>query len=325
MKSIMSSPQKCLRVTLSAAILTVTTMLSSTPQQAQRVAGDLWLTGSVTLNGTPVTSGITVFDSSRIKTARSSSATVNLGKLGRIKLEPEAEMILQFAQGLIGGTQLAGLIAVSANKGVKAKVSTPHVLVEADGTAVGLVSIDVKPEYTCVMVNRGTARLTAGQKVSTLQQGQALSFDARGPEKSSHCEGLKSSSLAKPVPAAGAVTAATLIPLTVSAVASARGVVVTPHTTPSEVVPQSSPPPTANNTNNPTTPIKPPPPFSVCNCKYDRDGKPLSNDQRVTIRHVLPNGRCQTLTVDCNGLLGHFNLNGTPRANHAQDECGMCL
>ena len=243
MKSIMSSPQKFMRVILYAVILTVTLTFSSIPQNAQRVAGDLWLTGAVTMNGTSVTSGITVFNNSQVKTARGSSATVNLGKLGRIKLEPESEMILQFANGLIGGNQLAGLTAISANKGIKSKVTTPHVLVEADGSNVGLVSIDVKPEYTCVVVNRGSVRLTAGPKVSYLSQGQALSFNARGPETMSHCEGLQSSRLAKPLAVAGAVTAATLIPLTRDAFASVRGTTVTPSTTASEVTNQSSPPP----------------------------------------------------------------------------------
>ncbi len=324
MKSIMSSPQKFLRVTLSVVILAVTLTLSSVSQNAQRVAGDLWLTGTVTLNGTSVTSGIAVFNNSQVKTAYSSSATVNLGKLGRIKLEPESEIDLQFANGLIGGNQLSGLTAISANKGIRSRVSTPHVLVEADGADVGLVSIDVKPEYTCVVVNRGNFRLTAGQKVSFLNQGEALSFDARGPEKVNHCEGLKSAGLAKPLAVVGAVSAATLIPLTRDAFASIRGTTVTPNTTTTQVTNQSSPPPTANATNNPTTPVKPPPPFSVCNCKFDKDGKALSNQQRVMICHVLPNGKRETLTVDCNGLIGHFNLNSTPRNGHLDDVCGMC-
>ncbi len=324
MKSIMSSPQKFMRVTMYVVILTITLTLSSIPQNAQRVAGDLWLTGAVTMNGTSVTSGMTVFNNSQVKTARGSFATVNLGKLGRIKLEPESEMILQFANGLIGGNQLAGLAAISANKGIKSKVTTPHVLVEADGSDVGLVSVDVKPEYTCVVVNRGSVRLTAGQKVSYLSQGQALSFDARGPEKESHCEGLTSSRLAKPLAVAGAVTAATLIPLTRDAVASVRGVAVTPGTTAGEVTNQSSPPPTSTATNNPTTPVKPPPPFSVCNCKYDKDGKPLSTAQRIDICQVSPTGVRTSAIVGCAQLLLYFNLNGTPRAGFEQYSCGIC-
>jgi hypothetical protein len=324
MKSIMSSPQKLMRVTLYVVILTIALTFSSIPQNAQRAAGDLWLTGAVTMNGTAVTSGIAVFNNSQVKTARGSSATVNLGKLGRIKLEPESEMILQFTNGLIGGNQLSGLTAISANKGIKSKVTTPHVLLEADGSDVGLVSIDVKPEYTCVVVNRGNVRLTSGQKVSYLSQGQALSFDARGPEKVSHCEGVRSSHLAKPLAAVGAVTAASLIPLTRDAVASVRGITVTPTTTAGEVTNQSSPPPTSTATNNPTTPVKPPPPFSVCNCKFDKDGKPLSTNQRVDICHVAGNGNRNSLIVDCNALLGHFNLNGTPRAGHLDDVCGVC-
>lgn len=324
MKSTMSSPQKFMRVTLYAVILAVTLTFSSIPQNAQRVAGDLWLTGAVTMNGTSVTSGITVFNNSQVKTARGSSATVNLGKLGRIKLEPESEMVLQFANGLIGGNQLAGLAAISANKGIKSRVSTPHVLVEADGADVGLVSVDVKPEYTCVVVNRGNFRLTANQKISYLSQGQALSFDTRGLEKVSRCEGLKSASLAKPLAIVGGVSAATLIPLTRDAFASIRGTTVTPNTTATQVTNQSSPPPTATATNNPTTPVKPPPPFSVCNCKFDKDGKPLSNNQKVDICHVAGNGNRNSLIVDCNALLGHFNLNGTPRNGHLNDVCGIC-
>ncbi len=324
MKSIMSSPQKLMRMILYVLVLAITLTFSNIPQNAQRVAGDLWLTGAVTMNGTAVTSGMTVFNNSQVKTARGGSATVNLGKLGRIKLEPESEMVLQFANSLIGGNQLAGLTAISANKGIRSKVTTPHVLVEADGTDVGLVSIDVKPEYTCVVVNRGSVRLTAGSKVSSLSQGQARSFDARGPEAISHCEGLRSARLAKPLAIAGAVTAATLIPLTRDAFASVRGTAVTSSTTAGEVTNQSSPPPTATATNNPTTPVKPPPPFSVCNCKFDKDGKALSNTQRVDICHVAGTGNQNSLIIDCSGLLGHFNLNGTARNGHSNDVCGIC-
>ncbi len=320
----MSSPQKLMRVILYVLVLAMTLIFSNIPQNAQRVAGDLWLTGAVTMNGTAVTSGMTVFNNSQVKTARGGSATVNLGKLGRIKLEPESEMVLQFANGLIGGNQLAGLTAISANKGIRSKVTTPHVLVEADGTDVGLVSIDVKPEYTCVVVNRGSVRLTASKKISSLSQGQALSFDARGPEAISHCAGLRSARLAKPLAVAGAVTAATLIPLTRDAFASIRGTTVTPSTAAGEVTNQSSPPPTATATNNPTTPVKPPPPFSVCNCKFDKDGKALSNTQRVDICHVAGNDNRNSLIIDCSGLLGHFNLNGTARNGHLNDVCGIC-
>jgi hypothetical protein len=324
MKSITSSPQKFMRVLLYFVVLSVVVTFSNLPQQAQRVAGDLWLTGAVTMNGTSVTSGVTVFNNSQVKTARASFATVNLGKLGRIKLEPESELILQFTNGLIGGNQLAGLTAISANKGIKAKITTPHVLVEADGSQVGLVSIDVKPAYTCVVVNRGNVRLTAGQKVSYLSQGQALSFDARGPEKESHCEGLRASQIAKPLATVGAVTAAALIPLTRDAVASVRGVTVTPATTAGEVTNQSSPPPTSTATNNPTTPIKPGAAFNVCNCKYDKDGRPLSTTQRVDICQVSPAGDRTTAVVSCANLLLYFNLNGTPRAGFEQYSCGIC-
>ncbi|MBS1811290.1 MAG: hypothetical protein JST84_24210 [Acidobacteria bacterium] len=293
------------------------------PQSSQRLTGDLWIAGAVTLNNTPATSGVAVFNNSQIKTARNSSATVNLGKLGRIKLEPEVEMSLQFSNGLIGGTQKSGLMAVSANQGVRTKVSTPHVLVESDGAQLGLFSIEVKSECTCVMVNRGKATLTVGQKITQLAQGQALSFDLNGPEKVGHCEGLKASGLGKPLAIAGAVTAATLIPLTRDSISAVRGTAITSATT-SQATNQSVIPPTTNATNNPTTPVKPPPAFQVCGCSFDKDGKALAPAQASTICHVGGNGNKETQAVACAALTAHLNLNGTPRAGHSQDSCGAC-
>lgn len=323
MKQNMSTSYKVLRAGLLTASLAVVINIAVIPQNSPRLTGDLWVTGAVTLNNIPATSGVTVFNNSQIKTTRNSSATVNLGKIGRIKLEPEADIMLQFSGNLIGGTQKSGLAAVSANQGVKTKVTTPHVLIESDGSQLGLVSIEVKSEYTCVMVNRGVTTLTSGRKVTQLNQGQALSFDANGPEKTGHCEGLKAASYVKPLGVVGAVSAATLIPLTRDSVNAVRGTSAAPVTA-SEATNQSATPPTSTATNNPTTPVKPPPAFTVCNCTFDKDGKALAPAQATTICHINANGSKETQVIACAALLAHFNLNGTPRAGHAQDSCGSC-
>lgn len=323
MKNKVSAGYKILRGSLLTIKLAILLSIVVISQNSQRVTGDLWVTGSVMLNNSLATSGIAVFNNSQIKTTGSSSATVNLGKLGRIKLEPDAEMLLQFSGNVIGGNQKSGLIAVSANQGVKTKVITPQVLIESDGSQVGLVSIEVKPEWTCVMVNRGGATLSSGRKVTQLTQGQALSFDMNGPEKNGHCEGFKRAAYAKPLGAVGAVTAATLIPLTRDSISAVRGTAITPATT-SEATNQSAIPPTLNATNNPTTPVKPPPAFQLCGCAFDNAGNPLAASQVTGICHVAETGNRRTQSITCASLQTHFNLNGTPRAGHSQDSCGAC-
>jgi hypothetical protein len=322
-KQHMSPFQKVARMTLLTINLGVALSITGIPQPTQRITGDMWISGDVSLNNVPATSGVTVFNNSQIKTTRNSSATVNLGKLGRVKLEPESEVRLQFSSDLIEGVQGLGLMAVSANKGIKAKVMTPHVLVESNGAELGLISVEVNREYTCVVVNRGTATLTSNRKITQLKQGDALSFDTNGPEKVSHCEGLKSASNFKPLLVTGAVTAAALLPLTRESISTVRGVSTIP-VGPNEVSNQSATPPQVNASKNPTTPIKPPVAFLQCGCKFDKDGKALDPGQQVSFCHVAGNGNRNLITTSCAGLTGHFNLNGTPRAGHLNDKCFTC-
>ena len=85
------------RKTLTVAVMmTVSSFYSlvatSVFAQTAKAAGELSVTGNVTINGTSAISGATVFNESKIKTARNGMATINLGKLGRVQLGPESEM-----------------------------------------------------------------------------------------------------------------------------------------------------------------------------------------------------------------------------------------
>lgn len=300
------------------AILATALTISGVPQTRQRLAGDLWVSGTVTMNGVPATSGIAVFNDSQIKTGRGSSASVNLGQQGRIKLEPETDMTIQFGQKLIGGNQVSGLSAISKNPNVQMRVTTPHVLIECNACSqAALVSVEVKPEYTCVVVNQGLVTTTSGGKITQMRAGQALSFDANGPEKISHCEGLAGAAFVKPLIIGGGAAAAAIVPLARQSVAAVQS--VPPATASSSGVT----PPTVGN-GNPTTPVDPPPAHIICGCPLDERGRSLVNGQKTLIQHVAGNGRCNTLEVDCNAITGHFNLNGTPRNGHLLDQCGTC-
>lgn len=86
-----------------------------------RVAGELLINGNningVTVNGESAQSGRSIFSSSTIATADNSDATVNLGKIGNIKLAANTTLALSFSDQGISGELLSGSITVldSAN------------------------------------------------------------------------------------------------------------------------------------------------------------------------------------------------------------------
>src|SRR5262245_52979781 len=87
-------------------------------QGGAKTAGELSVKGNVTINGTSAISGSTVFNNSLVKTQRGSGATINLGKLGRVQLGPESEMMLRFADNTIEGNLISGRAILNTPPGV---------------------------------------------------------------------------------------------------------------------------------------------------------------------------------------------------------------
>ena len=94
--------RKSIAFCVAVAILSVYSMVAlATP--GQKASGELSVSGQVTVNGQAAISGATVFSDSVIATAAGSSATVSLGKLGRVELFPNSTVKLSFGDGNISG------------------------------------------------------------------------------------------------------------------------------------------------------------------------------------------------------------------------------
>jgi hypothetical protein len=150
--------------------------LLSTSALAQTAAkaGELTVAGSVTINGTQAISGATIFSESKVKTARNSGATINLGKQGRVQLGPESEMTLRFTDGNIGGNLTAGRAVVSAPAGVSIAVATADGIATADGKQASSLTIDVSCGNTRVASTRSAAKVTSGSKVEAVAAGSEV-------------------------------------------------------------------------------------------------------------------------------------------------------
>ncbi|MBA2737104.1 MAG: hypothetical protein H0U50_10000 [Pyrinomonadaceae bacterium] len=85
-----------------------------------KIAGELLVTGTnvngempfVIVNGEAAKSGRSVFSASTIATPDNASAVINLGKIGKIELAPNANLVLSFTEKGISGDLLSGKLTV---------------------------------------------------------------------------------------------------------------------------------------------------------------------------------------------------------------------
>ena len=101
-------------------VATITTYSMVALAGSERVAGELSVSGKiingetpfVKVNGEAAQSGRSIFSSSTIATPENASATVNIGKVGRIELAPNTTLALSFDERGINGDLLAGRVTV---------------------------------------------------------------------------------------------------------------------------------------------------------------------------------------------------------------------
>lgn len=209
------------------SLVTTSAFAQSTP----KAAGELSVTGAVTINGTSAISGATVFSDSKIKTSRNSTATVNLGKTGRVQLGPESEMTLRFTDGLIGGNLTAGRAVVNSAAGVAISVATTEGIATADGKEASAMMIDVTCGNTRVAATRSNAKVTSGGKVEYVAAGSEV---AVGQAQAPRCARLSTAGRSEGL-SAGAV-AALIIAGVGGAVAGIVAASQSDNVTPSSIV-----------------------------------------------------------------------------------------
>jgi hypothetical protein len=216
-------------MTVSSFYSLVTT--SALAQTAAKAAGELSVTGNVTINGTQAISGATVFSDSKVKTSNNGSATVNLGKLGRVQLGPESEMTLSFTDGKVGGNLSAGRAVVTTPAGVAIAVATAEGVATADGKTASTLTVDVTCGNTRVAASRSDAKVTAGSKVEYVAAGNEVSV---GQASAPRCTRLSTAGRSEGL-SAGAI-AALIIAGVGGAVAGVVAASQSDNVTPSSIV-----------------------------------------------------------------------------------------
>src|SRR2546425_8240590 len=135
--------RKSIAFSVAVAVLSVYSMVAlATP--GQKASGELSVSGQVTVNGQAAISGATIFSDSVIAAAAGSSATISLGKLGRVELFPNSSVKLSFTEGNISGALDAGRVQVSTLAGTSAIVTAKDGAAVADAIQTAAFMVDVE-------------------------------------------------------------------------------------------------------------------------------------------------------------------------------------
>lgn len=132
----------------------LSSLAAEDPKNNGQIVGQLIVTGAVTVNDKKAISGTSVFNNSRLSVACAGGnrAIVSLGRLGRIELNPGAQLLLRFADGLISGELVTGRIIVNAPAGVKVAINTPEGVSAADGKEPAALAVATQRGVRCVPV-----------------------------------------------------------------------------------------------------------------------------------------------------------------------------
>ena len=172
--SILSS--RLIVFSLLISLVSVQTMFATSPGKAV-AAAEITVNGTadagekpfVEVNGERAFSGRSFFSNGTVATTDTSSATISLGKLGRIYLAPASSLSLDFTDGRISGVLSKGNVSVASTDGVSVKIDTPNDSIATEGTASSRFTVSVVGDRTGVAVENGAVRSSDGAKIAGKQ------------------------------------------------------------------------------------------------------------------------------------------------------------
>lgn len=135
--------------------------------------GELLAARGASVDDSIASPGLTLLQGSRIKTSAQGGAVLNLGRLGRVTLGPESELVLESSGNALSGRLNSGWMIVSSPKGVGVAIKTADGFAAADGAEASTLRIDVSQETTRVEA-AGIASVQSGAMTQTVRAGEEL-------------------------------------------------------------------------------------------------------------------------------------------------------
>jgi hypothetical protein len=152
----------CVQATISFALPTTRVISAELTVSGQAARGEK---PYVLVNGEEAFSGRTFFSNRNIATTETTSATISLGRLGRIDLAPSSSLNLEFSEGRIAGVLSTGSVSVVSSEGVSVKIDTPDDSVTNSENSPSRFTVAVVEGRTGVAVQSGTLRNGRGSEI----------------------------------------------------------------------------------------------------------------------------------------------------------------
>lgn len=126
------------------------------------VTGEISVTGQVTVNGQTAVSNATIVSGSTIVTGSNSSAIVSLGKMGRVEILADSNLVLNFSETGIVGILASGKARVANAANVASTVTTKDASVLGDATQANSFLVEVECSHTHVDATTGSVTMREG-------------------------------------------------------------------------------------------------------------------------------------------------------------------
>jgi hypothetical protein len=143
-----------------AAVWTVYSMVALAAPGTS--TAEITVTGQVTVNGQAAISNSTIMSGSTIVTGPDSTATVSLGRTGRIEVLGGTNLNLQFTDSSIVGIVSMGKVRVSTAPGVAATITSKDAVAIADAGQADSFVVEVECSHTHVDGLAGVVTMREG-------------------------------------------------------------------------------------------------------------------------------------------------------------------
>lgn len=174
--------RKSITFLIALAVWNVFSMSALAAAPLDGVMGEITVNGQVTVNGQNAISGSTITSDSTIVTGTNSTATVNLGKNGRVEVLSDSTLSVKFTNNSIIGSLTSGKIRVTNSAAVATSIMTRNATVIADAGQANVFTVDVgcadesRCTQTYVETTNGLVNLRSGSTDKQVAAGTDATF-----------------------------------------------------------------------------------------------------------------------------------------------------
>lgn len=164
------------------------------------VTGEITVTGQVTVNGQTAVSNATIVSGSTVVTGANSNAIISLGKVGRVEVLADSNVVLNFSDNNIVAILSSGKAKVSSAAGVATTVTTKDATIIGDSSQVNNYLVEVECSHTHVDSIAGMVTMREGTSDKQIAAGTSASA---GNLAQTGCKPCLRPNSAPPVPIGG--------------------------------------------------------------------------------------------------------------------------